>query len=97
MISGLKNQSHQDFYDQCGECGSNDLLSDESRGDLICRKCGLILESNTIDQGAEWRAFNSNEINKKAKFADKVPCFCGKYEVSLGNEKISSPSRRRKF
>ncbi len=67
MITGLKKQSYQEICDRCSECGSNNLLSDQTRGDLICRKCGLILESNTIDQGAEWRAFNSNDINKKSR------------------------------
>ncbi|UYP46359.1 Transcription initiation factor IIB [Candidatus Lokiarchaeum ossiferum] len=62
-----KNRCLDDVNDNCPECGSFNLLSDQCRGDLICSSCGLILESNAIDQGAEWRAFNSADMNKKSR------------------------------
>ena len=43
---------------RCKECGSRELEKDISRGELICLACGLVLEENIVDQGAEWRNFD---------------------------------------
>ena len=40
---------------KCSECGSRNLNRDETRGEVVCEDCGLVLEDNVIDQGAEWR------------------------------------------
>ena len=53
--------------EQCPDCHTNDIIVDRNRGDLICSKCGLIIESNSIDTGAEWRAFNVEEYDKKSR------------------------------
>ena len=50
----------------CPECGTDDIVADMARGDLICSCCGLILASNTIDNRAEWRAFSIEEYDKKS-------------------------------
>lgn len=54
-------------FENCPECNDTMLFSDLITGDVICPNCGLILESNTIDQGAEWRAFNLDDMDKKAR------------------------------
>ena len=46
---------------RCSECGSRDLETDETHGELVCADCGLVIESNTIDQGAEWRVFSPEQ------------------------------------
>lgn len=51
----------------CSECGDGLIIFDDNTGDAICQNCGLILESNNIDPSAEWRAFNSDESDKKAR------------------------------
>ncbi|MFX1452811.1 MAG: TFIIB-type zinc ribbon-containing protein, partial [Promethearchaeota archaeon] len=45
----------------CSECGSAEITNDETRGELICRNCGMVLSEKLIDQGPEWRAFNLEE------------------------------------
>ena len=52
---------------QCPECGSNHLSKDYSRAELVCRNCGLILDENIIDHGPEWRAFDSEQREKRAR------------------------------
>ena len=52
---------------QCPECGSNHLSKDYSRAELVCRNCGLVLDENMIDQGPEWRAFDSEQREKRAR------------------------------
>ena len=51
----------------CPECGTRTLISDESRGEIICNKCGLVLNQRIIDSGPEWRAFSSEEANRKVR------------------------------
>jgi transcription initiation factor TFIIB len=52
---------------QCPECGSKHLSKDYSRAELVCRDCGFILDENIIDQGPEWRAFDSEQREKRAR------------------------------
>ncbi|MHA1131158.1 MAG: TFIIB-type zinc ribbon-containing protein, partial [Candidatus Helarchaeota archaeon] len=51
----------------CTECGSNNIIHDTSRGEMICGDCGLVIEEHIIDQGPEWRAYETKDINKKAR------------------------------
>lgn len=39
----------------CTECGRNDLVRDENAGEVVCRNCGLVVESSVINSGPEWR------------------------------------------
>jgi len=57
----------ENFSNLCPECGNNNLISDDSRGEIICNFCGLVLKQKIIDSGPEWRAFSSEEANKKAR------------------------------
>ena len=38
----------------CDECGVVDWQMDDTRGEIICNSCGLVVEENVIDPGAEW-------------------------------------------
>ena len=57
----------QNNLNLCPECGNNNLVSDEARGEVVCNFCGLVLSQKTIDSGPEWRAFSSEEANKKVR------------------------------
>ena len=35
----------------CPECGSTHLTRDYERGELVCEKCGLVLDDNFIEIG----------------------------------------------
>jgi len=52
---------------QCPECGSTHLSKDYTRAELVCKNCGFILDENMIDQGPEWRAFDSEQREKRAR------------------------------
>jgi transcription initiation factor TFIIB len=52
---------------QCPKCGSTHLSRDYSRGELICKDCGLVIEEDFIDRGPEWRAFDSDQRKKRAR------------------------------
>ena len=51
----------------CPDCGSPDLSKDYERGELVCDRCGLVVEDNLIDSGPEWRAFDSDQRDKRAR------------------------------
>ena len=57
----------QNNINLCPECGNTNLISDNSRGEIVCNVCGLVLSQNIIDSGPEWRAFSSEEANRKAR------------------------------
>ena len=51
---------------RCPECDGQ-LITDETRGETVCRDCGLVVDEGTIDRGPEWRAFDSAERDKKSR------------------------------
>ncbi|WP_440008475.1 transcription initiation factor IIB [Halomicrococcus sp. SG-WS-1] len=50
----------------CPECGGN-LVSDEEHGETVCAECGLVVEEDSVDRGPEWRAFDSQEKDRKSR------------------------------
>jgi transcription initiation factor TFIIB len=52
---------------KCPSCGSTDLIFDNERGEMICNNCGLVIEENVTDTGPEWRAFDADQRNARAR------------------------------
>ncbi|MCL5007797.1 MAG: transcription initiation factor IIB [Candidatus Marsarchaeota archaeon] len=52
---------------QCPSCGSDNIIYDRERGELVCNKCGLVIEENVTDLGQEWRAFDADQRNSRAR------------------------------
>ncbi|WP_302083832.1 transcription initiation factor IIB [Salinibaculum rarum] len=50
----------------CPECGG-DLRTNDGRAERACVDCGLVVESDNIDRGPEWRAFNQQEKEEKTR------------------------------
>lgn len=51
----------------CPECGSDHLVRDYARGELVCDTCGLVINENQIDEGPEWAAYNQEESDRLAR------------------------------
>ena len=51
----------------CPECGNGVLVEDKARGEITCDKCGLVINQNIIDSGAEWRAYSMSEKKERAR------------------------------
>jgi transcription initiation factor TFIIB len=62
-----KNKQKIEETMKCPSCGSFHLMIDYSRAELVCSKCGLVIDAELIDQGPEWRAFDSEQREKKAR------------------------------
>ncbi len=56
----------EDDQINCPECGGN-VVVDEEHGESICRDCGLVVETDEIDRGPEWRAFDAKEKDEKSR------------------------------
>jgi len=52
---------------KCTECNGRNLEKDEGRGELICLDCGLVLDDNILDLGAEWRVFSPEQGDQRAR------------------------------
>ena len=50
----------------CPECGGR-VESDAEHGETVCVECGLVVDDTEIDHGPEWRAFDSQEREKKKR------------------------------
>jgi len=62
-----KEIEREETIEVCPECGSPRLIRDYKRGEFICQDCGLVIEETYIDSGPEWRAFDSEQKEKRAR------------------------------
>ena len=51
----------------CPECGDTNLNRDYSRGEVVCKNCGLVIDAEIIDHGPEWLAFDSDQREKRSR------------------------------
>ncbi|MBD3204169.1 hypothetical protein GF327_07775 [Candidatus Woesearchaeota archaeon] len=51
-------------YKECPECTASNLLWNEDKGEVMCRKCGLVLDDKLFDFGQEWREFEAEDAQK---------------------------------
>ncbi len=68
----------------CPECGGTNFLEDASRGELVCAKCGLVMQEEMIDTGQEWRAFDSEQMSRRARSG--APLTFTKHDKGLTTE-----------
>ena len=61
-----ETESSADEELTCPECGGQ-LATDTEHGETVCVDCGLVVESDEIDRGPEWRAFDSREKDQKSR------------------------------
>jgi transcription initiation factor TFIIB len=52
---------------RCSDCGNTCLIRDHNAGELVCERCGLVVTSSLFDYGKEWRAFNSQQYEKRTR------------------------------
>lgn len=52
---------------KCPECGNTRFVKDPERAEMVCSKCGLVMEESMVDTGQDWRAFDSDQESKRAR------------------------------
>jgi len=57
---------------KCSECGSTKLYKDEQHAELVCRKCGAIMEEKIVDTSQEWRAFDHEQRSQRERTGSAI-------------------------
>jgi len=52
---------------KCPECGCTRLIRDYERAEITCAVCGLVVDDHLLDTGPEWRAFDTEQREKKQR------------------------------
>lgn len=52
---------------ECSSCRGTKFISDYERGEVYCKKCGLVIVDTLFDFGPEWRAFDREQLDKRAR------------------------------
>lgn len=94
-----KNLETEKIQNTCPECDSTDLNYDPSRAELICRHCGLVIAENMMDQGPEWRAFNFEQQQSRARVGapSTRTIHDGGMATEMGFKKDGSPEDHAKW
>jgi len=67
MPSGSHAETFLDEERSCPECGSEHLVRDYARGELVCDACGLVVSEGAIDEGPEWSAYSAEDSQRLAR------------------------------
>lgn len=52
---------------KCPDCGSTHLAMDYQRGETVCQDCGRVVDEGYIDQGIDWKAYDSEQMTNRAR------------------------------
>jgi len=52
---------------RCPECGSNRIMKDYESAEIVCMGCGYVVVAKMTNQGPEWRAFDAEQLAKRAR------------------------------
>ncbi len=52
---------------RCPECGSTRLIRDYEAAEVVCMECGYVIDMKIADRGPEWRAFDNEQRDKRAR------------------------------
>ncbi len=89
---------------KCPACGGEEFFRDETHGEVICKTCGAVVETDIIDTSAEWRAFDTSQQEKKMRTG--APITFTKHDRGLTTEigrgvselyKVSSKKRAQYY
>lgn len=74
----------QEKEKKCPECGSRDIVSDTIKGEIVCKRCGAVIEEDIIDTGQEWRAFDDTQTSRRVRAG--APLSITKHDQGLTTE-----------
>lgn len=57
---------------ECPSCACKEKITDYAHGEILCKKCGLVLNEKLLDTGPEWRAFDDEQKSKRARTGGPV-------------------------
>jgi len=63
MVNAMPKRKKQ----KCPECGSAHFYHDPNKAELICEKCGMVMEEGMIDTTQDWRAFDHDQQERRSR------------------------------
>jgi len=66
-LAKRKTKQQIDYISKCPKCDGTNLVRDYQRAELVCQDCGLVVYEELLDQGPEWRAFDSEQRKRRAR------------------------------
>ncbi len=86
---------------RCPECNSTHLIYDESRGELLCGDCGLLVEEKMVDTSHELRSFDKTEKKSRGGAPISMQKFDKGLTTNIGEisdiYKLDSSQQTRKY
>jgi len=52
---------------KCPDCNYKQFFTDSVKGEIVCGKCGLVIEDGKVDVSPEWRAFDADQRGKRTR------------------------------
>ena len=52
---------------KCPECGSTKFYEDANKAEVICAKCGTVIQEGMIDTTQDWRAFDHDQQSRRSR------------------------------
>jgi len=52
---------------ECPACRSKKIVRDYDRGEIVCARCGCVVEDRIVDLGPEWRAFDEEQRERRGR------------------------------
>ena len=68
----------------CPECGSTNIIEDQSHGEFYCSMCGAVIEESVVDTSQEWRAFDTEQMSRRSRAG--APLTFTKHDKGLTTE-----------
>jgi transcription initiation factor TFIIB len=78
----IKKMVKKNNINKCPDCGNEGLYHDVDNGEIICKKCGYILDDKNISLEKEWRDFSETESSEMKRVG--APSSYTKYDMGLG-------------
>ncbi len=82
--------NQNDLKNICSECGCENLVFDEDAGEVVCSKCGLVVESTMVNEGPERMIFDFEDVEERSRTGP--PLSFSKQDKGLSSEISTSRS-----
>jgi len=67
---------------KCPECFGTNLFNNKDKGEMMCRSCGLVIDSTNISLGKEWRDFEEGSDSELKRTG--APTSYTKHDLGMG-------------
>ncbi len=72
----------QEEIKKCPDCGGKNFYHNKEKGEIICRDCGLVIDSKSVSLGKEWRDFEEDEESEMKRSGS--PISYTKFDMGMG-------------